>query len=214
MRLDEFEQEQVSRIVRYTIPVPDDRSEAAYELVIVGREEQVGATFGESEIEAKIRPGVTEDEWTRETQRELEGGPLLPREALHDPRAWVKPAPTDLSADIMMTLRAVKPGATGFLFTVTGMTVFSRTVFAVGSGSRMAWVAAQSRPSSGDPDLFLLVGRVPVTGVFSSTAPGLVWDTVFATATFGFGVPFVPLIVVVPFISPSTTTLFVSGWAV
>jgi hypothetical protein len=217
MRLDAFQQEVVSRVIRYAVPVTDDSGDQAYELLIVGHEQRVRETFAMSDIEATIRPGVAEEEWREEAQRALSWeDQVVSREAFDDPAGWAKPPRREPPAEdrILVTLRATRPGGTGFNVTFRNLTLFSTMIFAVASSRPMSWFTAQVRPSSGDPDLFLLVGGARVAGIFDSNAPGLIWDTVWAQMIFGISVPFVPLLGVVPFISPSTTQLHSWGWVV
>jgi hypothetical protein len=75
MRLVDFQEEVVSRVVRYALPVANETGEETHELLIVGREQQVRETLAESEIEVTIRPGVTEEKWKAEAQRQLFRGP-------------------------------------------------------------------------------------------------------------------------------------------
>jgi hypothetical protein len=216
MRLDEFQQEEVSRVVRYAVPITDEAGEEAYELLIVGREQKVRENFAESDIEVTIRPEVAEEEWREEAQRQLSWDQAVPRSAFDDPRAWTKPPRPDPPTEdsVMVTLRATRPGGTGFVIRALNLTLFSTTIFGLASGAPMAWVTAQVRPSSGDPDLFLLVGGARVAGIFTSEAPGLIWDTVWAQMIYGISLPFVPLVGVVPFVSPSTTELHFWGWLI
>jgi hypothetical protein len=215
MRLDEFQQEVVSRVVRYTAPVSDEAGEEAYELLIVGPEEQVSESFGKSDFDVTIRPDVAEDEWREEAERALSlQDQVVPAAALADPRDWAKPSRREPPADaqILAAFRATRPGGTGFTFQ-TNLTLFGSFLLLFFPPTRFSWTAAQVRPTSGDPDLFLSVGGASLlAGVFSSVGPGLFPDTVWAQMIFGVSLPFTPTITVVPFVVPSTTALTFMGW--
>jgi hypothetical protein len=219
MRLDEFQEEVVSRVVRYALPVTDEAGEEAYELLIVGREQQVRDALAESDIEVTIRPGVAEEEWKAEAERELSFNQVIPREAFDDPKSWVKSAPEpSAEAPVLVTLRATRPGGTGFVFRVTTLSLGAGAgiTFMLGAGSLMSWAGAQVRPFTGDPDLFLFIagGRPPgMPGIFSSAAPDGMWDTVWAQMLPGVPSPFVPLINVKGF-TTTTTALLVWGWVI
>jgi hypothetical protein len=215
MRLEEFQQEVVSRIVRYAAPVTDEAGEEAYELLIVGPEEQVRESFGESDFDVTIRPDVAEDEWREEAERTLFlEDQVVPAAALADPREWAKPPRREPPAEarILVAFRATRPGGTGVNFRTT-VTLFGSFLLLFFPPPRFTWAAAQVRPTSGDPDLFLSVGAASLlAGVFSSVGPGLFPDTVWAQMIFGVSLPFNPTVTVVPFVVPSTTELVFTGW--
>jgi hypothetical protein len=215
MRLDEFQQEVVSRVVRYAAPVTDEAGEEAYELLIVGPEEQVRESFGESDFDVTIRLDVAEDEWKEEAERALSlEDQVVPAAALADPRGWAKPSrhePPE-EARILVALRATRQGGTPFIFQ-TNVTLFGTFLLLFFPPTRFSWAAAQVRPTRGDPDLFLSVGGASLlAGVFSSVRPGLLPDTVWAQMTFGVSLPFTPTVTVVPFVAPSTTAFTFMGW--
>lgn len=218
MRLDEFQQEIVSRVARYAAPVADEAGQEAYQLLIVGPEEQVRESCAESDFDVTIRHDVAEDEWRQEAERALSLDDLVvPAAALADPRDWAKPSRREPPADarsILVAFRPTRPGGTGFTFQ-TNLTLFGSFLFLFLPPTRFAWAAAQVRPTSGDPDLFLSVGGASLlAGIFASQAPGLFPDTVWAQMIFGVSLPFSPTITVVPFVVPSTTAFVFVGWII
>jgi hypothetical protein len=217
MRLDEFQQEVVSRVVRYAAPVADEAGQEAYQLLIVGPEEQVRESCAESDFDVTIRHDVAEDEWRQEAERALSLDDLVvPAAALADPRDWAKPSRREPPAEarILAAFRPTRPGRTAFTFQ-TNLTLFGSVLFLFFPPTRFAWAAAQVRPTSGDPDLFLSVGGASfLAGIFASQAPGLFPDTVWAQMIFGVSLPFSPTITVVPFVVPSTTAFVFMGWII
>jgi hypothetical protein len=182
MRLDDFQQEEVSRVIRYALPVGDEPGNEAYELLIVGPEQQVRDHLADSDIEVTVREDVTDEEWREQAQRELSGHQQVTRSVFDDPRSWAKPPSTPSDAgSIRMGLRATRPSGTAFTLQITNL------ILPVGSGpfitlflQPVLWVTAQVQPTRGDPDLTLsgVTGGIAV-GVFNSALPDGLPDTVF-----------------------------------
>lgn len=215
MHLDEFHQEPAGELLRYSLPLADEAGEQTYELLILGSEQQVRDSFGESDFDVTIRPGVTEEEWASDLSRQLSlADEVVPREAFDDPNTWFKqphrdPTPKD---SVLMALRRERPGGTGFSVTVTSVRL-SLGSFVTFSGPRMTWFTAQTRPISGDPDLFLTVsGGLGTTGLMASTLPDGLWDTVWAqNFPPQIAVPFVPFLTVRGF-TATVALLLAVGW--
>ena len=217
MRLDDFQQEDVRRLSRYVVPITDEAGNEAYELLILGPEQRVQETFAESDIDVAVRPDVAEEEWREEAQRALAWeDQVYPRSAFDDPAGWAKPPRPQPSAEdrVLVALNSTRPGGTGLTLQIRNLTLFGSVTLGLVPPRRMAWVGAQVRPFSGDPDLSLSVGGASgfVAGIFSSTAPGLLWDTVWAQIIYGISLPFFPTVDVVPFLIPSSTLFIFWGW--
>jgi hypothetical protein len=117
-----------------------------------------------------------------------------------------------------VTLRATRPGGTGFALRATSVSLGSKAsiTFMLGSGPPISWVAAQVRPVTGDPDLFLSIsgGRpAGLPGLFSSVAPNGLPDTVWAQMIPGISFPFVPIVTVFGF-TATVTGFFLAGWVI
>lgn len=217
--LGDFEHERLRESVRYSLPLTDEAGEQTHELVIVGEQRQIQESFGESEFDVTIRPGVSEEDWADEMARELfSSDEVVPREAFDHPRSWSKDPLPEASGDksVLIAVRRLRPGGTGLAASIRGMSLAppSSALFIPAFGPRgLAWFVAQSRPLSGDPDLTLDAGLGRVRT--SSTFPDGIWDWVGA---FDYPRPptwtyagFFPAVTVIPF-TPCTTFLLAWWW--
>jgi hypothetical protein len=186
MRLDHFQQEAVGQFVRYSVPVTDENGGRAYELLILGSEEQIRKSLGESDFEVTIRPGErksleelqhrSEEQWSEELARHLPAADALPRTAFDDLRPWFKqPAPDPSVEDsIFVALRSQHPGGSYFNFFTSGSVADLASVFFL-PFPFVFWSRALAVPTSGDVDLFMDRGGDPVS---QSNQPGLAWEFV------------------------------------
>lgn len=217
-RLDDFRKERLEDSVRYSLPLSDETGEQTHELLIVGGEDQIRKSFGKSEFEVVIRPGVSAEDWVTEASRQLgRADQVVPREAFDHPRSWLKDPPPPSVADdcVLIALRQERPGGTGLFTAIRSLSIpkpgFS--LFVPSFGPRgLAWFIGQSQPIKGDPDL-TLSGALGF-GRFSSTFPDGIWDTVWA---FDYPRPptwtyagFFPAVRIDPF--TACTTTFMAWW--
>jgi hypothetical protein len=218
-RLEDFREERLEEAVRYSLPLSDETGERTHELLILGAEDQIRESLGESEFEVTIRPDVSEEDWASEASRQFASADqVVPREAFDHPKSWLKDPPPRPTADncVVIAVRQERPGGTGLSLAVRNLSLspprFSLFVPAVGPNGA-AWFDAQVQPISGDPDIFLF-GGVGV-GRFSSTAPDGIWDRVWCynyprppTWFSFFG--FFPAVEIRPF--TACATLFTASW--
>lgn len=218
-RLDDFRKEQLAESVRYALPLTDETGERTHELLIVGAEDQIRESLGESEFEVTIQPGVSEEDWASEASRQLGwADQVVPREAFDHPKSWSKDPLRRPDADnsVLIALRQERPGGTGLSTAIRTMSLSPPRsglfVPAVGPFG-VSWFMAQTEPLAGDPDL-ALSGAVGA-GRFSSTFPDGVWDTVWAfnyprPPTYFSFFGFFPGVDIIPF--TACTTLFRAWW--
>jgi hypothetical protein len=187
MRLDDFEQEAVGEFVRYSMPVIDEAGEPAHELLVLGSEQQIRESFGESDFEVTIRPGErkslqeleqhSQEQWPAELSRRLPSAEALPRTAFDDLRAWFKQPPPAPSAEdsILVALRSERPGGTYSNFFTTGSVTLLQSIFFV-PFPPVFWSRALAAPRTGDVDMFM--ERLGSAGLSQSNQPGLAWEFV------------------------------------
>jgi len=218
-RLDDFREERLEEAVRFLLALSDETGEQTHELLILGAEDQIRESLGESEFEVTIRPGVSEEAWASEAAGQLAGtDQVVPREAFDHPRSWLKdPLPRRTADDcVVIAIRQVRRGGTGLSAAVRNLSLspprFSLFVPAVGPNGA-AWFDAQVQPITGDPDL-LLFGGVGV-GRFRSTFPDGIPDRVYCynyprppTWFSFFG--FFPAVEIHPF--TACNTIFTASW--
>jgi hypothetical protein len=187
MRLDDFQQEALGEFVRCSVPVTDEAGGRHYELLVLGREQQIRESLGESDFEVTIRPGErksleelqhrSQEQWPEELARHLPAAEALPRTAFADLRAWFKQPPADPSAEdsILLALRPHRPAGTYSNFFASGSVGLGLSVFFL-VFPQVFWSRALAAPTTGDVDLFL--SRDGATVVSSSNQPGLAWEFV------------------------------------
>jgi hypothetical protein len=194
MRLDDFQQERVGRFTRYSAPLSDDTGEQAYQLLLVGLDERIRESAGESEIEATINSRVEREEWEASLARTLGlTDQVVPVDAFDDLDGLFKrPAPEPTAEDsVVCVLRREKPGGSSFTVDFSGL--FVPPGFSIFFVFPLAFAcAAASLPSSGDPDLFLTLNSPSGPLVSSSVLPSRFPDFVFfMTPAFFQFFPFV-----------------------
>jgi hypothetical protein len=204
MRLDDFQQERVGKFTRYNAPLSDDTGEQAYQLLLVGSEERIKESVGDSDIEATISPRVEREEWEASLPRTLRlTDQVVPADAFDDVEGLFKrPAPDPTPENsVVCALRREKPGGTGFtlvipLFVPSGVNF----IFAFPP----AFVCGASvLPITGDPDLFLTINSPVAPTVSASAFGGLFPDSVFFMTPPFF--QFIPFFRVFGFLASSTT---------
>jgi hypothetical protein len=197
MHLDDFARlDTATGRLRWGVPVPDVRGEETHFATIDGPEELVREVFGNSDFDITIVPDEGHADWERRIDGILAAHEENPQAASGvKSRGLFKPPPEPPTeaTSVVMTLQRTRPAGTGYSIV---------TPFFVPRGVSLLFVlppvcsaAGISIPSSGDPDLLLMLSPAGPT-VDVSRFIGLATDAVSFTSPICL-----PFVGVIPFLN-------------
>jgi hypothetical protein len=179
MKLDDFQRSERDGLARYVAPVADSTGADVCELVVAGPDEVVREALGDTELEPRVDPRGTEEEWRKLLEpvrrAELEAlGELAALEGLPE----LDPAPPtprwDPRTSMAISLRRVRGEGTFYVLAIPWMRMQTGESFVVILPPVCACYAtvAPVMPGPGDVDLFLSLNGFFTPVVAASTTRG------------------------------------------